>query len=205
MEVVCLKSKFLRNVFDQNTYVLKNENSAIVIDAGAEIEDVKNALGNAKVEAILMTHLHFDHFWNLEKYLQEFGCDVCVCAGAEEKFEKPELNCSTIMKVQKTQNVDKKYIKYYQNLLKIKNFDVEVIFTPGHSSDCVCLKIENNLFCGDTLFKDGVGRTDLVDSDPVALKESLNKIAGLDFDTAYSGHYESFSKERALDVISYYL
>lgn len=205
MEVVCLKSKFLRNVFDQNTYVVKKGKSAVVIDAGAEVEDVKNALGNAKVKAILITHLHFDHFWNLEKYLQEFGCDVCVCAGAEEKFSKPELNCSTMMKVQKTQNIDKKYIKYYKNLLKIEKFDIEVIFAPGHSRDCVCLKIENNLFCGDTLFKDGVGRTDLVDSDPAALRESLKKIAGLDFATAYSGHYESFSKERALDVISYYL
>jgi len=205
MEVVCLKSKFLRNIFDQNTYVIKSGNSAIIVDAGAEIEDVKNALAGLKVKAILMTHLHFDHFWNLENYLHEFDCDVYVCAGAEEKFTNAELNCSTVMSIQKTQNIDKKYIKHYQNGVNIEDFDIEVIFTPGHSSDCVCLKIANNLFCGDTLFKDGVGRTDLIDSDAAALKESLKKILELNFETAYSGHYESFSKERALDVIAYYL
>ena len=80
MEVICLKSKFLRNIFDQNTYVIKSGNSAIIVDAGAEIEDVKNALTGLKVKAILMTHLHFDHFWNLENYLHEFDCDVYVCA-----------------------------------------------------------------------------------------------------------------------------
>lgn len=205
MEIICLKSKFLRNIFDQNTYILKNDNEAVIIDAGAEIEDVENALGDIIPKAVLMTHLHFDHFWNLEKYIEKFNCDVYILGGADNKFEEPELNCSTAMRLQKTQNIDKNNIKYYQNVLNIGNFCINVYFTPGHSSDCVCLLIGDNLFCGDTLFFNGVGRTDLIDSDKNKLTESLMLIKNLEFKTAYSGHYQSFSKETALDVISFYI
>ena len=124
MEIICLKSKFLRNVFDQNTYIVKSGDSAVIIDAGAEIEEVKSQLGESKVEAILMTHLHFDHFWNLEKYIEKFGCSVFICEGMEEKFVTPLLNGSTIMRMQKTQNIDKKFIKYYEKGLKFENFDI---------------------------------------------------------------------------------
>jgi len=52
MEVVTIKSKFLRNLFDQNTYVLKNENEAIIIDAGADVDDVEREVQGLNVLAI---------------------------------------------------------------------------------------------------------------------------------------------------------
>ena len=70
MEVVTIKSKFLRNLFDQNTYVLKNENEAIIIDAGADVDDVEREVQGLNVLAILITHIHFDHVWNLEEYIK---------------------------------------------------------------------------------------------------------------------------------------
>ena len=205
MEVVCIKSKFLRNLFDQNTYVLKQGGDALIVDAGAELEDVKAALAGVTPKAILMTHLHFDHIWNIEKYLAEFGCDVYVCKGAEKKFSDYSLNGSTMLNSKITRNVDAKHIKYYENELRFENFDIEVFFTPGHCKDAVCLKIDNALFCGDTLFANGIGRTDLIDSDNKQMIESLKKISSIDFEVAYSGHYDSFSKNRALDVIAYYV
>ena len=205
MEVVRIKSKFLRNLFDQNTYVLKNGKSALIIDAGAEVDDVKEAAKGLKVEAILMTHLHFDHIWNIEKYLQEFDCKVYVCNGAEEKFFDSAKNASTIMRNTVVRNVSEDKINFYESKLQFADFDVEVLFTPGHSRDCVCLKIENKLFSGDTLFADGIGRTDLYDSDNEAMKNSLKTIKNINFDVFYPGHGDFGSKLQADKVIDYYL
>ena len=69
MEIVCLKSKFLHNLFDQNTYVVKCGDEALLVDAGAEVEDVKQVVESRKVVGILITHIHFDHIWNLKKYI----------------------------------------------------------------------------------------------------------------------------------------
>lgn len=200
-----IKSKFLRNKFDQNTYVLSNKNEAVIIDAGAELEDVKAEVGNKKVLAVLMTHLHFDHIWNLEKYIEEFGCDVFVVQGYENKLENSALNCSTIVRIEVTKNIDKNKIKYYTNKLKIGKFSFDVFFTPGHSADSVCILFKDYLFSGDTVFADGIGRTDLYDSDNKQMAESLKLVRSLKYKTLYSGHYESQTKENIDWLIDRYI
>ncbi len=199
MEVVQIKSKFLRNIFDQNTYVLRRGDEAIVIDAGAEVEEIKNALQGAKLLAVLMTHLHFDHLWNIESILKEFDCDVFMLDGAEEKLASPEHNVSVILNRKMTFKVDPKKIKHYSKVNHIGGFEVEVIKTPGHSSDSVCLLIEKSLFSGDTIFSGAIGRTDLYDGSLSEIKNSLETIAKLDFDKVYPGHYESTTKQKVLN------
>ena len=205
MEIITIVSKFLRNLFNQNTYVLKKDNSALIIDAGAELEDIKKAVAGCKVEAILMTHLHFDHIWNIEQYLAEFDCNVYVCKGAEDKFSDYKKNASSVMRNSIERKVDKSRISYYEDSLKFDGFDIEVYFTPGHCKDCVCLKIENSLFSGDTIFAQSIGRTDIIDSDNNEMKESLRLIEKIDFDIYYPGHNESATKQQAIKVINYYL
>lgn len=205
MEVNIIKSKFLRGLFDQNTYVLTDKNQAVIIDAGAELEDVKKVVGKRRVLAILMTHLHFDHFWNLDKYLSDFDCPVFIKEDQEEKFENPKHNGSVVIRKDFAKKIDKKYIKYYAKKLVLGNFEFDVFDTFGHSSDCVCLLTNRNLFTGDTIFSDCVGRTDLYDSDNDKMLESLKLIQTIDFERAYPGHYESATKDEILKTISFYL
>lgn len=200
-----IKSKFLKNMFDQNTYIISNENEAVIIDAGAELEDVKEIVGNKKVLAVLVSHIHFDHIWNIEKYTEEFDCDVYIVEGFEEKFFNPEYNCSTIVKQEIKRNIPKNKIKYYKNNLKLGMFEFDIIQTPGHSADSVCILLNKYLFSGDTLFADGVGRTDLYDSDSDQLINSLNKIMELNFVILYPGHYIDSSKENVKKFIKYYI
>ena len=204
MQIISLKSKFLMGVFEQNTYVLIHGNEAVIVDAGADIEDVKKAVGKAKVLGILMTHLHFDHMWNIEKYVSEFDADVFVTKAAEKAFVDAELNASTMMH-DLVFEIPQKNIKYYAKKLKLGKFDFEVINTPGHTADSVCLLTQNNLFSGDTLYVDGVGRTDLETGNAFELKNSLKRIRELDFDKVFSGHYEPFDRQTALAVIDFYI
>ena len=204
-EIKTIKSKFMRNLFDQNTYVLINKNEAVIVDASAELEDVKEVLGKRKVLAILITHAHFDHTWHLEKYVNECDCDVYVCEGEEKRFIDERLNASFIVRQKIYQNVDKKFVKYYAEKLKIGSFDFDVIFTPGHTSDGVCILWNKNLFTGDTVFSDGIGRTDLEDSSAFEMKNSITKILDIDFEMAFPGHYEAADKNRIKRTIEYYL
>lgn len=204
-KIITIKSKFLKNVFDQNTYILTNKNEAVIVDAGAELEEVKQAVSGKKVLAVLLTHAHFDHIWNLEQYVNEWGCDVYVQQGEERRFVDDKLNASFIVRQKITKNISKNFVKYYAEKLKIGSFNFEIIFTPGHTSDGVCILWDKNLFTGDTVFADGVGRTDLEDSNPFEMANSLKKILALDFDVAYPGHYESANKDKIETSISYYI
>ena len=204
-EIKVVKSKFMRNIFDQNTYVLESKKEVVLIDAGAEVEDIKAVIGDKKVVAVLMTHLHFDHFWNIDQYIEEWGCDVYVVEGEEKRFDNVDFNASYMVRSTMVKNIDQKFIKYYAEKLKIGGFEFEVINTPGHTTDCVCILWKDILFSGDTVFADGIGRTDLKDSNPFEMKNSLQKILNLNFKTAYPGHYGEASKDKIVKEINYYI
>lgn len=208
MIIETIKSKYMRGIMDQNTYVVMNKKEAVIVDAGAELGDIKDIVGDRKVLAVLITHLHFDHIWNIDEYVREFECDVYAKSGAEEKFSDANLNGSFLVRQSITKNIDKKYIKYYPEdaqKLTLGKFEFVVYHTPGHSSDCVCLKIDEHLFTGDTVFKYSIGRIDLYDSSESEMKKSLEKIKDIDFEFAYPGHDADATKNEIKKIISYYL
>ena len=137
--------------------------------------------------------------------MEEFDTEAYVVEGNENKFSDAVLNWSYLIRKSIEKNVSKKRIKYYAKNLKLENFEVEVINSPGHAEDCVCLLIEKNLFTGDTIFSDCIGRIDLKDSSKDQMIESLEKIKEIDFETAFPGHYESATKQEILKTISFYI
>ena len=204
-EVTLVKSKFLRNLFDQNTYVLSNGREAVIIDAGAELEDIRQITKKQKVLAVFLTHLHFDHFWNLDKFIQEFRCPVYVVDDFSWKFQDCKANGSTVIRQEFKKEISQNCIKYYAKNLKIGNFDFKIYNTPGHSKDSVCILVGDKLFTGDTVFADSIGRTDLVDSDESEMINSLKAIKEMKYNTAYPGHYQICDKKQIDKVIDFYL
>ncbi|MFC1756685.1 MBL fold metallo-hydrolase [Patescibacteria group bacterium] len=81
-------------------------------------------------------------------------------------------------------------IKEHFNIKELKEFDnFKVIETSGHSKDDISIVVEDNVFSGDCLFKNTVGRTDLPGSDKIKMKESLDKLIQLpDHFKVYPGH-----------------
>lgn len=205
MEIKTIESKFLKNMFRQNTYVFSNKNEAVIVDAGAELEDVVEAAQGKKVLAVLITHIHFDHVWNLEKYVEHFDCDVYVVENQEKRFVDFMLNGGYMLRQNFVYNIPKNNIKYYAEKLKLGGFEIDVFNTPGHTEDSVCLLVEGNLFSGDTLFEDCVGRTDLTDGSAKNLVLSLQKIKDIKFERLYPGHYESASNDKAISTIMFYI
>ncbi len=198
MEIIQIES----NMLGSNTYILKNNNSALIIDAGATIDKLKPHLNGAKVEAVLLTHLHFDHVYELNSYVNEFGCSVYLFDElnvGNQRYTLPKL----IGGVKLPQGCYKslKDVK----VLKLNNFNVECFHTPGHTADSMCYKINDNLFSGDTLFYGTVGRTDLPTSSPEQMLNSLNLLNTIEFNTCYSGHGQPSSLEEQKETIKYFL
>lgn len=193
MKIKIVKGEYL----DANVYVLIKNGKALIIDAGANVEDVKKALGDNKVVAVFLTHGHYDHCLYILDYIKEFNCEVFANENCKITISDPQKNYGEPVYIDKGETF---FVENFESFQFINgdgkivfnkyNFEVKYFSTPGHSECGMCYLIENNLFAGDTLFDNGIGRTDLIGSDKNAMLSSLDKLDTLEFDMMYSGHGE---------------
>lgn len=195
-------NQIVSNTLSSNVYVLTEKNSSIIIDAGCTVNMVSKIVNNTKVEAIFLTHLHFDHVFYLKDYVENFNCPVYL-------FNSSNVNNNnfTLKNMVGNFSMPQNCYKNLNNINKIKlnNFVINCYHTPGHSFDSMCYLIENNLFSGDTLFSNSIGRTDLPTSNITDMKNSLEFLKTLKFNNCYSGHGESSSWQEQQENINYFL
>lgn len=189
---------FKGTIIQTNNYVISDNEKVVLIETSASLEEIKNVVKNKKIEAILLTHGHWDHFLNLQKYLEHFSCKVYMTKEAFKKINlkgknfyadnNPNLDLSTN---------DIAFIKDGDVLKFGENLVFKIIETKGHTNCSVCYLLNNeHLFSGDTLFKGDYGRYDLPTGNYSELKESLNKLANLNPNVkVYPGHGEKTSIE----------
>ena len=165
------------------------------MDCGVTLNAIKSKIGDCNVEAILLTHAHFDHIYYLEEYLNEFNCFVYGSKNCLEKFYDANKNESAVLTSFKVNiNIDNNKFKSVEenNILTFLEKPIKVISLLGHSSCGMGYIIEDNLFCGDTLFLNAVGRYDFYDSSEIDLVNSINKIMALKPINIYCGHGDNF-------------
>lgn len=173
---------------DSNTYVVANGNRAIVIDAACSLGELTKICSAKKltVEAMLMTHGHFDHAATGSK-LKDEGIPTYI-----HRLDADKLTSFKNMAVFMGYHFNKfsaDHLLEDGDKLSLAGLEIEVIHTPGHSEGGVCYKIEDALFTGDTIFKMGYGRTDFMDGSFSALTESAKKIFKIEQNlTVYPGH-----------------
>ena len=227
MKVTTIRTNWADSELQQNTHII-TIGSKCIVDAGASLEDVMSVVGDKGVEAILITHAHFDHISNIDAYEIAFGCPIYMNEHSKKFLHDPVLNVSKFFVheiIFDAENIH--YIKGKETL-HIAGMNVKAIYTPGHSDDSMCyLCVDNNvednsaeilemvankqdvsnieqhsvLFTGDTCFARAVGRTDLATGNPKRLIVSLNHILKLDFAVAYPGHMRHTTKPEQLSNI----
>lgn len=171
--------------YQTNCYVFHQDASpkCCVVDPGYEPDFILESLEKLglTLEAILLTHGHFDHVGAVRQLAADTGCEVYICA--EDLALPTQLTAGPLY-----------YTKTYGDgdILHLAGLDITVIHTPGHTPGSVCLLCETTLFSGDTLFAGSCGRTDLPGGDWATIQTSLKKLAGYDADLwVLPGHGEA--------------
>lgn len=182
------------NSLKQNTYIVEDNNTIIMIDCGASLELILDEYRNENkkelqhIDAIFLTHTHFDHTCGLKDVLTKFDSPVFVKNGCSSWISDPYYNASGMFS--RPLNFKPAHINEIstENEIIVKNLAVEPFFTPGHTDCSMCFKIGDYLFTGDTKFYLSVGRTDLPTGSDEKLTESLKKINNIKCLLCYPGH-----------------
>jgi len=180
-----------------NTYIIgKIGGNCLIVDIGSNKDDIISYVDSHydRVVGVLLTHGHFDHIRGLNKllkhYKNKYEIPVYLSEYDKEFLTSPQKNSGGLTNENIVVNVNPIPVTDGEKL-KIKDFHVQVIHTPFHTMGSVCYLFEddNALFTGDTLFKDGIGRTDLYGSDASLMKDSLKKLGLLNGNlVVYPGH-----------------
>ena len=168
--------------YQTNCYMIWAEESdkCVVIDPGYDADTV---LDQAKeqgktIEAILLTHGHFDHVGAVRDIAAETDCAVYICP--DDLSMPPQLTAGPLY-----------YTHTYGegDVLQLAGLSIRVIQTPGHTRGSVCLITGDAMFSGDTLFEGSCGRTDLPGGDWAVILQSLKRLKEMTKDyKVYPGH-----------------
>lgn len=179
-----------------NAYLLVAEDSkrAVVIDPGMNPGSLIRRIETLEleIEAILLTHAHFDHMGGVQELRQHVDCPVYLHDLEAEWMTNAKLNGSANWP-QVTPPIIAEPAEHALDegqKLELIGHTFTVYHTPGHSPGSVSFLCEQHLFSGDVLFRMGVGRTDLTGGSERQLVDSIRtKLYRFADDTiVYPGH-----------------
>lgn len=196
---------FITSPIGTNTYLVSENGRGILIDVGSDGEDLYlYALKEGiTLEAVLLTHGHFDHANGCAE-LQQKGIKIYIHeADAEKLYTYKGMAAFAGVKLNAFKADE--FVEDGETLSLIGK-KINVLHTPGHSKGSVCYVIDDSVFCGDTLFCGSYGRYDFYDGDLNELKNSAKKIFSLNGDyKLYPGHgeFSTLDEERKTNPINF--
>ena len=191
----------------ENTYIVRLAGSdrAVMVDPGDEPERLLSALdslGISKLEAILLTHTHFDHIGAVAPVARTTGAPV-YCPALETEVLANIMEYVPWPGIGPFESYRADHTVKGGETLEFAGLEFEVTFTPGHSPGHVSYAVPEHgaLFSGDVLFQGSVGRVDLPGGDWPTLLASIDALitAYPAETTIYPGHMgvTTLGQERA--------
>lgn len=190
----------------ENCYLarLDGADAGVVVDPGDEPERILAAIEQLgiDVEAILITHCHFDHVGAVAPVAEATGAPVW-CPQIEVPVLADIMSFVPWPGFGPYESYDADHTVAGGEHLSLAGIEIDVVFTPGHSPGHVTYAIPDRsaLFSGDVLFRGSVGRTDLPGGDWDTLLESIRGLVDSydDETVVYPGHMgiTSLGAERA--------
>jgi glyoxylase-like metal-dependent hydrolase (beta-lactamase superfamily II) len=198
--------QFTVGPFMENSYLIRRDGSdrALFVDPGDEAPKLLAAIDalGVTLDGILLTHTHIDHVGAVAPVAKATGAEVWV-----PQIEQPVLaDINRFVPwpdLGPFESWDAEHTLAGGERLELAGFEIDVIFTPGHSPGHVTFSIpdEDAIFSGDVLFQGSVGRTDLPGGDWPTLLESIRLLVDSlpEATTVYPGHMgiTSLGAERA--------
>ena len=163
----------------ENCFLFHRAGRALIVDPGDEAPKLLGAIDalGITLEGILLTHTHFDHVGAVAPVAKATGAEVWV--PEMEKAVLADINAfNPFPGIGPFESYDAEHTVSGGEKLELAGFEIDVIFTPGHSPGHVTYAIEDDgaLFSGDVLFQGSVGRTDLPGGHWPTLLESIRTL-----------------------------
>jgi len=186
---------FIVGYIETNMYFIHNNQQGIIIDPGfieSEFDSLIKKIRKDVLEVpmVILTHCHFDHITGCTILKKEFNCKIYCHKLDEDKLLDPQKSGASLFG---TSSIQPRPDAYLEDGQEINFFDLnlKVLHTPGHTRGSISVLFQDiYLFSGDTIFKDGLGRTDLYDGDyDTEINSIRNRILTFPDDTIiYPGH-----------------
>lgn len=184
----------VNSVFNSRTYVLSDESEDKVwlVDCG-DVDEILSFIGDREVEGVLLTHTHSDHIYGLNELLGHFpNIRIITNAYGYEALVSPKLNISRYhadyddVVLLNRRNVD---VVSEGQVIDVLGQNVLVYETPGHDPSCLCYRINDLFFTGDSYIPGVKVFTGFPYSDKSLALASLDRILALsDGLQIYPGH-----------------
>jgi glyoxylase-like metal-dependent hydrolase (beta-lactamase superfamily II) len=191
----------------ENCFIVREQDAstAIIVDPGDEADKLLEAIQRLNietVEAILITHTHFDHIGAVAPLAQATGAPV-YCPELETQVLANIMDYVPWPGFGPFESYDADHTVAGGDALELAGLHIDVTFTPGHSPGHVTYAISDHdaLFSGDVLFQGSVGRVDLPGGDWPTLLASIESLLSAypGETTVYPGHMgiTTLGRERA--------
>ncbi len=186
---------FVVGYIETNMYLIYENKNGIIIDPGFIESEADSLIKKLKEEVsdipmVILTHCHFDHISGCAILKREFNSKIYCHRFDEGKLLDAQKNGAMLFGLSWNPLKPDGYLEDGQTINFCKH-KLKILHTPGHTSGGISILVDDkHLFSGDTIFKDGIGRTDLYDGDyDVEINSIVNKILNLPDDTIiYPGH-----------------
>ena len=179
----------------ENCYLVRRDGAdrAVIVDPGEEPDRLLNVIERlgVKLDAILLTHTHFDHVGAVAPVARETGAEVWV-PEIERVVLADIMSYVPFPGIGPYESYEAEHTLTGGERLELAGLAIDVLFTPGHSPGHVTFSIpdEGAIFSGDVLFQGSVGRVDLPGGDGATLLESIRTLVETlpPETTVYPGH-----------------
>jgi len=179
----------------ENTFIFRRDGAdrGLIVDPGDEADRILKAVEELGIgiDAILLTHTHFDHVGAVAPVARATGAPV-YCPEIEVPVLADIMSFVPWPGFGPFESYDADETVAGGEKLELAGMEIDVLFTPGHSPGHVTYSVpaEQALFSGDVLFQGSVGRVDLPGGDGPTLMESLRTLVESfpEETTVYPGH-----------------
>lgn len=173
-----------------NCYLITDQASSLsaLVDCTDDSKEMRDFIGSAKLEYILLTHGHFDHIGGVAAISRDYGAKVVISAQDASMLSSGKASLSAFFGIKQDKITPDLTVSEGSSLM-LGETQIKVLATPGHTKGGVCYLLKDCIFTGDTLFFCSCGRTDFPGGSSKEIMQSLKRLATLeDSLKVYPGH-----------------
>ncbi len=186
--------------YQTNCYIVYDEQKrAAVIDPGNEAHRILSVIRDRDlwVEAVLLTHHHFDHIMAADEVIKQTGAKLYAFGDDARSLQDPTKTLLDISPYDSCALLTADRVLTDGDTVSIGALTFRVMHTPGHTPGSCCYIVDDVMFSGDTLFENSIGRMDFVGGNPREMLLSVRKLYQLIPNyTIYPGHGPATTLDR---------